>query len=120
MPPIQTAAEAYSSEIRGLWKEFLVSWPPDSKLEIGDFGLVTNGIFYKEGNITKNFKINFEKDISSGTVDYKHASNGVVFLHPRVSTAILADSTGTRMSAGLDMSMSRQSDVFSAFSDHGI
>jgi hypothetical protein len=53
------------------------AWLPDVRLELGDFGKVSNSIFTKEGNIRKNFNVNFiAKEDSDAHASYEFSSKG--------------------------------------------
>ncbi|MGB8477994.1 MAG: hypothetical protein WCE63_04030 [Acidobacteriaceae bacterium] len=70
------AAERYCKEVHDQLKMYS-PWLPDVRLEPGDFGKVSNAIFTKEGNLGKNFKINFTtKQDSDADASYEFSSKG--------------------------------------------
>jgi hypothetical protein len=61
------AAERYCKEVHDQLKMYAV-WLPDVRLELGDFGKVFNNIFTKEGNLRKNFNVNFKAKLDSDAI----------------------------------------------------
>jgi len=61
--------DVYTEAIRDHFKVFYANWPIGEPVALGDYGIMSGRIFIREGNITKDYNIQFKTRVDT-TLDY--------------------------------------------------
>ena len=96
-------AEEYAETIHDEWQEQFANWPVSKPRELGDYGVLENGVFRRYGNVLKDFDIKaiISNDNNDAVIEY-HSSESV-----DVKFLVKGDlsSTGVKLAnAGLEIS----------------
>lgn len=105
-------AESYAKEMRSKWGLYFVEWPPGVALALGDYGGIMDGVFIKEGNLKRDYGIDFAVDPAPEIptdAHYSHFSEGSVEVNFRARGQGRA---GGAVKAGLDLTFRRDHSVF--------
>lgn len=105
-------AESYAKEMRSKWGLYFVDWPPGVPLAVGDYGAIIDGVFVKEGNLKRDYGIDFSVDPAPANPaegHYSHFSKGSVEVNFRARGQGRGQAA---VKAGLDLKFHREHSVF--------
>jgi len=88
-------------------------WPPASKWELGDIITKQRGFFYKTGNITEDYSINFEQDKKKGPALKMNFNTSKIKISKIEPSVVVKDITqNLNIEASLELSFEGDYSIF--------
>jgi len=104
-------ASIYADDLHHNFKTLYATWPPNTSVRLGDYGVLQGNIFVRLANVADSYNLPFKerKDTKrTGNYDYASADSTDVEFHASGSVA----TGGPPLKASLDISFSSENAVF--------